>query len=314
MPVMIDMNHGRPAKPLSERFATFRVGVTLIEVLVAISIIGLLAGLTIPAILAARMAAKRTECLSHLQQIGVAFANRNSERGALPMGVVSPSNGSSMPFVGWTTQLLPWLGEATLWDRTVAAYAENRDFLASPTHNHRGTVLKVFSCPTDGRTREMSTRWGKLGVAFTSYLGVSGTNYRSKNGTLFVDSHVRIVDIVDGLSTTLLVGERPPSANERLGWWYAGWGLYKDGSAELVLGVRELNDAPLYHKCPPGPYEFRAGNLTDNCDLFHYWSPHTGGAHFLFADCSGRFLTYSADKVLPALATRAGGEAVTVPD
>jgi prepilin-type processing-associated H-X9-DG protein len=54
--------------------------------------------------------------------------------------------------------------------------------------------------------------------------------------------------------------------------------------------------------------------LTDQCDLFHFWSLHPGGANFAFADGSVRFLTYAADDVLPALATRAGGEAVTVPD
>ena len=50
------------------------------------------------------------------------------------------------------------------------------------------------------------------------------------------------------------------------------------------------------------------------CLRFHFWSVHPGGAHFAFADGSVRFLKYSADEIMPALATRAGGEAVTVPD
>ena len=49
-------------------------------------------------------------------------------------------------------------------------------------------------------------------------------------------------------------------------------------------------------------------------DAFHFWSFHSGGAHFLFCDGSVRFLAYSADPILPALATRNGGEAVTLPD
>ena len=77
----------------------------------------------------------------------------------------------------------------------------------------------------------------------------------------------------------------------------------------------ELSDHGEYTSfCPPGPYHFVEGRFTEQCDLFHYWSPHPGGANFGFCDGSVRFLAYSADPILPALATRAGGEAVTVPD
>jgi len=50
------------------------------------------------------------------------------------------------------------------------------------------------------------------------------------------------------------------------------------------------------------------------CDTFHFWSRHSGGANFLFCDGSVRFLSYSADPLLPALAPRAGGEKVTIPE
>ena len=53
---------------------------------------------------------------------------------------------------------------------------------------------------------------------------------------------------------------------------------------------------------------------SNQCDAFHFWSLHPGGAHFLFVDGSVHFLSYSAASILPALATRAGGEAVTVPE
>jgi prepilin-type processing-associated H-X9-DG protein len=151
-------------------------------------------------------------------------------------------------------------------------------------------------------------------VGMTSYLGVSGTNSPAKNGVLFINSQVRLTDISDGTSNTLLIGERPPSSDRTLGWWYRGIGQNMDGSAEVVLGSRELNYAPVTIPCPPGPYQFTPGSFDNSCDTFHFWSPHPGGAHFAFADGSVRFLTYSADPILPALATRAGGEAVTVPD
>ncbi len=50
------------------------------------------------------------------------------------------------------------------------------------------------------------------------------------------------------------------------------------------------------------------------CDFLHFWSKHPGGAHFLFGDGSARFVAYSADSIMPALATRSEGEAVAIPD
>jgi prepilin-type processing-associated H-X9-DG protein len=55
------------------------------------------------------------------------------------------------------------------------------------------------------------------------------------------------------------------------------------------------------------------GSIREECDLFHFWSWHPGGANFLFADGSVHFLDYGADAVLPALGTRAGSEVATLP-
>jgi hypothetical protein len=66
--------------------------------------------------------------------------------------------------------------------------------------------------------------------------------------------------------------------------------------------------------CPPGTYSYAPGRLTNQCDMFHFWSPHVGGAFFLFADGSAHFLPYAAASVLTALASRNGGEAVTLPE
>jgi prepilin-type processing-associated H-X9-DG protein len=151
-------------------------------------------------------------------------------------------------------------------------------------------------------------------MAFTDYLGVWGTDRRHRDGVLFLDSEVRLREIADGTSNTLMVGECPPSADGILGWWYAGWGQAKDGSAEALLGVAEWNDGPFYRKCPRGPYSYVPGRLTNQCDMFHFWSLHPGGANFVFCDASVRFLPHSAAPLMPALATRSGGEAVSLPD
>jgi len=88
------------------------------------------------------------------------------------------------------------------------------------------------------------------------------------------------------------------------------------GSAEIILGVREVNLQPIVSgsPCGPGDYPFMPSNFNDPCGMFHFWSSHPGGANFALADGSVHFLSYSANNVMPALATRAGGEAVSLPD
>lgn len=113
----------------------------------------------------------------------------------------------------------------------------------------------------------------------------------------------------------MIVGERPPSSDFWYGWWYAGYGQAATGSVDMLLGARERNAAEAdTQACPSGPYQFQAGQLDNFCDLFHFWSLHGAGANFLAADGSVHYLGYFGANVLPALATRMGGEAVAAPD
>jgi prepilin-type processing-associated H-X9-DG protein len=82
----------------------------------------------------------------------------------------------------------------------------------------------------------------------------------------------------------------------------------------MVLGVEEHNYTFRAPTCPKGPYLFGPGSLDNQCDMFHFWSLHNGGANFLFADGSVRFLPYSTVSLMPALASRAGGEPIQLPD
>jgi prepilin-type N-terminal cleavage/methylation domain-containing protein/prepilin-type processing-associated H-X9-DG protein len=282
-----------------------RTAMTLIELLVVIAIIAVLVGLLLPAVQKVRMAAARAQCANHLHQMGLALHAYHDSNNAFPPGVSVDDGRAREPFLSWQARLLPYLGEEPLWKEVQGAFRENRDFLRIPPHTHRGTVVSTFACPTDPRTLRPSTKWG-FEVAFTAYLGVSGRDSNELDGVLFLDSRVRHADITDGSSNTLMAGERPPSADERLGWWYAGWGQDKDGSAEVVLGVADFNFAG--SPCPRGPYRFGQGRVNNPCDTFHYWSLHPGGAHFLFADGSVRFLSYTSHPLMPAWATRAGGE------
>lgn len=185
---------------------------------------------------------------------------------------------------------------------------------ASPPHT-RTTVVKMFTCPSDSRvaTSQTSTRTKSV-IAFTSFLGVSGKVTTDKSGVLFQDSRISLLGITDGTSNTLMLGERPPSTDFQFGWWYAGIGQALTGSAEMILGVREKNLLPIVSGslCGPGNYPFRASRFDDQCGMFHFWSPHSGGANFALADGSVRFIRYEANDILPALATRAGGEIVSL--
>lgn len=284
---------------------------TLIELLVVIAIIATLMGLLLPAVQKSRMAAARISCNNNLKQIGLALHNYHDTAGSLPPGLTPPMKRQPyFPYMGWLPRLLPFIEQPALWDFTLIAYEEQPLDPFRMPHYGIMTPIKLFGCPADGRADIPHPTHNRLRVALTDYLGVLGTNYQLDNGVLYWGSHTRLLDITDGTSNTLLVGERPPSPDFWYGWWYAAQGQAGSGSGDTVLGVRELH-APgeeYTAHCPLGPYHFVSGNPNNMCDAFHFWSLHSGGANFLFADGSAAYLSYAADSVLPALSTRSGGE------
>ncbi len=295
-----------------------RSAFTLLELLVVISIISLMIGLTLSAVQRVRASAARAECGNKLRQLGLAAHQYHDARGQLPAGWTSDADPKSLTYLGWTARLLPYLERDAQWRSVEAAFQSDPNRLGffghAPHAALLATAMPPFSCPIDSRVSAPQLSANTVTAAFTSYLGVVGRNGFQNDGLLFADSRVKFGDIRDGQSNTILIGERPPSADFRIGWWYRGWGASKDGIGEMILGVRERNFSSDYRSCPAGPYQFTAGKPDNPCDVFHFWSLHTGGANFAFADGSVRFLSYAADSVLPALSTRAGGEIVAVPD
>ncbi|MDY3563704.1 DUF1559 domain-containing protein [Gemmata sp. JC673] len=274
-------------------------------------IVALVLALLFSAIQKVRATAARAQCADQMRQIGLALHGYHDAHKLLPPGVTTERSKSKTPFLGWPAYLLPHIEQEALWSMTGTAFGKSSHFL-DPAHAEvREHVIKAVLCPADGRVAG-GHQFRNYGVAFTCYLGVEGKNQVARDGALYADSHVRFNEITDGLSGTLLLGERPPSANLRLGWWYAGWGQDKDGSAEMVLGTRERATHDTLVNCPAGAY--RPGQLNQQCDALHFWSLHPGGANFVFADGSVRFLSYQAASVLDALATCAGSEAAHIPD
>lgn len=285
----------------------YRGGVTIVEFLVAVGIVAVLVALLLSGVQRVRESAARTACLNNLHQIGIALHAYHNANQVFPPGMTYESGAHPQPFLSWQARILPYLDRHDLWSQTEAAYQIDRDFLNIPPHSAALVRVPVFGCPSDARSKRLS----QSGRAFTSYLGVEGLGTILRNGILHLDSRVSTAMITDGTSNTIVVAERPPSGDEQFGWWYAGWGQNRNGSAEMILGVQEfMLFAPYYTVCSFGPYHYRAGKVSNVCDAFHFWSLHPGGANFLFADGSIRFIKYSAADLMPALASRAGGEAI----
>lgn len=285
-----------------------RRGFTLIELLVVIAIVGVLAGLLLPAVQKVREAANRLKCQNNLKQIGLALHSYHDvNNDSFPPGL--SNNIRFFWYMSWMSRLMPYVEQENLWKLTLAAYQLEYYPWMNPPHNALDHVIPTYTCPSDSRHLQAAYTGG-LKVAFTGFQGVSGLHLNNNNGILYMNSRVRISDITDGTSNTLIAGERPPSADLYYGWWYAGAGQPPSysGSCDVVLGVQELNVS--MPSCPKGPYEFSAGTISNQCDQFHFWSMHPGGANFLLADGSVRFLTYASNRVLPALASRAGSEVV----
>jgi len=201
-------------------------GFTLVELLVVIAIIGILVALLLPAVQAAREAARRTECGNHLKQIGLAMQSHQDIRKRYPMG----RTGTNQWAVSWALQLLPYMEEEhlfTSWDRTQRADApENITTMRTP--------VPIFYCPSrrdvaadrdfdNNAAAPMVTSAAAAG----DYAGNAGDNvtYGGTNsgnplrqidrkiaGPVFTRSIVREKMVTDGHSKTLVVGEKhiPP--------------------------------------------------------------------------------------------------------
>jgi prepilin-type N-terminal cleavage/methylation domain-containing protein/prepilin-type processing-associated H-X9-DG protein len=291
-----------------------RRGFTLTELMVVLAIFGILLALLLPAVQYARAATARIQCANRLRQLAIALHSFHDAQQSFPPGIVRDTPTARTPNSTWLVAILPHVEESGLWQKTMRAYELDRSPFHNPPHDLIAHVLPVAQCPADGRVSVAQiTRRDRL-VALTSFLGVSGTDLHAEDGVLFADSQIGFRQIVDGASNTLLIGERPPSPDFFYGWWYCGVGQARTGSVTIVLGVREINTfGDNYGSCYGGPYFFTPGQIDQPCDRFHFWSLHQGGANFALCDGAVRFLPYSADALLPALATRNGGNAAEVP-
>ena len=288
-----------------------------------IAIIAILVGLLLAAVQKVRAAAARAKCQNNLKQIGLALHHYHDSLGSLPPALRDDPR-DAYPYLSWLGRILPYVEQDAVWQQVGIDYRRSKNPWDIPQHAGMRTLIQLYTCPADDRAQVfVGTEPGEPDApwAATGYLGVNGTNFWAFDGVFYRNSAIRFADITDGASNTIMVGERPAYSDESgtgHGAWYGGWGQWSqfydwNGSGDSHLGAAEILEDATSH-CPRGPYSFGPGKAGNECDGYHFWSFHSGGANFLFADGSVRFFPYSASKLLPLLATRSGGEVVSGSD
>ena len=315
-------------------------GFTLVELLVVVAVIGILIALLLPAVQAAREAGRRTQCANHLRQLGLSTHSFLAAQKEFPPGVKQWYFSSAVSHRGLPlfAYLLPYLEEANVlisWD-----YEDPINNADEGPNSRTAVVLPLFLCPSDDvPTNPITTADRDWTYALSSYGGNGGArSYFPQQSTADGMFHttgaasepkqnqrpVKSRDVIDGLSKTLLFGERSHTdANYQsfnaAGWGepLAEWGWWGASTSRKMVGHVTLSaHAPVNYRLPfsydnrndqtPSAASFAAFQYYVDLRISAFGSNHPGGANFTLADGSLRFLTDETDHTaLHALSTRA---------
>lgn len=307
-----------------------RQGFTLIELLVVIAIIALLAALLLPAVQQAREAGRRAQCLNNLKQIVLAMHNYESAFKCFPPGFISPGAGGGQngqlpepamlstvsnrqkvfttvnswfmaPEWGWHSFILPNMGEGTIaLDYAIPKFGVNN--VASPNEQYIRTKVASYECPSSqslpsGRPGSgMSQGWayatyrGNMGAYDTSTTANNAP--KSPNGMLYDNSAVKMSDVSDGTTNTIMLGD------SLFGYW-------ADGFSCCVRVWDDPNHPDLWDTYWQVALP---ANTSIPLQFFSFGSGHTGDLScFALVDGSTKTVSKKVDiNVFKAVSTRNG--------
>jgi prepilin-type N-terminal cleavage/methylation domain-containing protein len=305
----------------SSRARARRSGFTLVELLVVIAIIGILVALLLPAIQAAREAARRTQCTNNLKQVAMALHNYHDTHKVFPPGIVdnNPAYNSAIDVqnnlngLAWSALILPFIEQAPLYDEMRGQTQEfmrhwERDLANTTAVIAAARVgIPTYNCPSDTMAA-LNTKRSNFGK--NNYLGNSGNNAAiDRHGIFWVNSRVGMRDIDDGTANTVLVIERTGTTDNRrrnCGEISVAPGLVNcNWNAGLWIGARFIGSQVAWH---PGLNStdvdsYGGQNLTylinsSNRDWGPSWgngSDHPGGLQMALCDGAVRFVNESVD-------------------
>ena len=288
---------------------------TLVELLVVIAVIGILIALLLPAVQAAREAARRSQCANNLKQLALGLISYHDSQRTFPSGYISnfdASGNDTGPGWGWAAMLLPQIEQGTLW-----ATINFKLPIENPANTARLQAIPTLLCPSD----EVAPFWNAESrdaagtptaiicqLAPANYVAMYGTSDPGVDGDgmFFRNSGVALRDITDGSSNTIALGERSHRLGEAV--WagsVTGTLLYPDAN-EGEIGKARLESAA---GIVLGHVGLGYGPNSPGSEVNQFYSLHGQGVDFVFADGHVRFIPSTIDyQVYRALATIAGGE------
>jgi prepilin-type N-terminal cleavage/methylation domain-containing protein/prepilin-type processing-associated H-X9-DG protein len=313
-----------------------RRGFTLVELLVVIAIIGILVALLLPAVQAAREAARRTQCVNNLKQIGLAVLNYENAFKELPPGGLTQANGTYGH--SWWIRILPYTEQTNVYNQ-FDQKASNSGWLGftNPHPNRdplRNVVFPFMYCPSSSLPKLALTvaEHSKSNVMSPTYTGVSGaTDHRtatnknptggadgriSLGGAFIVHRAIPLSEFTDGTTNTMMVAETSDYCIDNTGQKVD---CRSDCGHGFCMGPgndgweRAFNMVTVIHRL--GEKSYMGLGVPGNCGPNRpIQSVHGGGANVVYADGSVHFLNDSmAIQLLYDLANRDDGHVVNVP-